>query len=150
MQCDVLNKGLSMLTKLSLSLSEAKQLAAAAQAAADALRTPVSISVVDASTYAQVLLRMDGAPLFSAEGSLDKARSAAEGGHPTTFFEKPLNEGRFSMIKLPHTPLEGGIPVLIDGQCVGAVGVGGGPPHLDAQIAQTAVDRFLEMRESQP
>jgi len=133
-----------MLTKLSLGLMDAKRLATAAEDAATELGIPFSIAVVDASTYVQVLLRMDGAPLFSAEGALDKARSAAEGGHPTTYFEKPLNEGRFSMVKLPHTPLEGGIPVFVNGQCVGAVGVAGGPPHLDAQVAQTAIDRFLE------
>lgn len=133
-----------MLNKLSLSLADAKQLAAAAERSAGSLRLAVSIVVVDASTYAQALLRMDGAPLFSAEGAFDKARSAAEGGHPTTFFEKPLNEGRFSMVKLPHTPIEGGLPVWVNGSCVGAVGVAGAPPHLDAQIAERAIAEFLE------
>ena len=133
-----------MLTKRSLSLSEAKFLADATCRYAEEAGMPISVSVVDASTYLQVLQRMDRAPLFGAELSTDKARSAAEGGHPTTFFEKPLNEGRFSMLKMPHHPLEGGLPVLIDGECVGAVGVSGAPPHLDAQFAQQAIDEFMK------
>jgi glc operon protein GlcG len=133
-----------MLNKLSLSLQEAKQLADSAQAIASKMKVPVSIAVVDSSTYLQTLLRMDGAPLMSAEGAFDKARSSAEGGHPTTFFEKPLNEGRYSMVRLPHVAIEGGVPVLLDGQCVGAVGVAGAPPHLDSKIAEEAIATFLE------
>ncbi|QSR19343.1 heme-binding protein [Novosphingobium sp. KA1] len=139
-----------MITKLSLSLDDAQFLAAAACKASESKggKFPISVTVVDASTYMQSVARMDGAPLFSAEGSFDKARSSAEGGHPTTFFEKPLNEGRFSMVKLPHTPIEGGLPILIEGQCVGAVGVAGAPPHLDAEFAQAAIDAFLEREKN--
>jgi glc operon protein GlcG len=132
-----------MLNKLSLSALEARFLADAACADPMAQKFPVSVAVVDATTYMQVIVRMDGAPLMSAQGAFDKAQSAAEGGHPTTFFEKPLNEGRFSMLKLPHTPIEGGLPVIVDGQCVGAVGVGGAPPHIDAQIAERAIEALL-------
>ena len=107
---------------------------------------PISVAVVDVTTYLQVLMRMDRAPLMSAQGAFDKARSAAEGGHPTTFFEKPLNEGRFSMVKMPHTPIEGGLPVFVDGVCVGAVGVAGAPPHLDSQFAERAIREFLQSR----
>ncbi|KTE19826.1 hypothetical protein ATE67_14475 [Sphingopyxis sp. H050] len=139
-----------MLTKRSLSLADAQFLAdEVCKASAVVGKFPVSVAVVDASTFLQSLARMDGAPLFSAEGAYDKARSAAEGGHPTTFFEEPLNAGRYSVLKLPHTPIEGGIPVIVDGQCVGAVGVGGAPPHLDAQFAQTAIDAFLAREAGQ-
>ncbi|HWK62098.1 MAG TPA: heme-binding protein [Eoetvoesiella sp.] len=132
-----------MHSKLSLSLEDARWLCAAAQAAAADLGLPVSIAVVDSTTYMQAMARMDGAPLMSAQGAFDKARSAAEGGHPTTFFEKPLNEGRFSMVTMPHTPVEGGVPVFVLEQCVGAVGVAGGPPHLDAKIAEMAIAAFV-------
>jgi glc operon protein GlcG len=139
-----------MLTKPSLDLADAKRLAEAVCAAAAKNGIPVSVAVVDVTTYLQVLMRMDGAPLMSAEGAIDKSRSAAEGGHPTTFFEKPLNEGRFSMVKLPHTPIEGGVPVFVDGACVGAVGVAGAPPHVDAELAEGAISVFLQSRaESQ-
>ena len=100
----------------------------------------MSIAIVDESTYPQHLLRMDGAPYTSAEGALQKARTAAEGGHPTTFFEEPLNAGRFSMLKMPHIyPVEGGIPILVDGHCVGAIGVAGVLPSLDAAIAEAGL-----------
>lgn len=138
-----------MLNRLSLCLDDAQRLAAAAKRIADSMKLPVSIAVVDATTYLQAALRLDGAPLMSTEGALDKARSAAEGGHPTTFFEKPLNEGRLSVLRLPVTCVEGGVPVVVDEQCVGAIGIAGGPPHLDGEIAQGAVAAFLnESKES--
>jgi uncharacterized protein GlcG (DUF336 family) len=83
---------------------------------------------------------MDGAPYTSAEGAAEKARTAAEGGHPTTFFEEPLNAGRISMLKMPHIyPVEGGIPVIVDGPCVGGIGVAGVLPELDAAIADAGL-----------
>lgn len=135
-----------MLTRQSLDLADARWLAEAVRTAAAEKAMPISVAVVDATTYLQVLLRMDGAPLMSAEGAFDKARSAAEGGQPTTFFEKPLIEGRFSMLKLPHTPIEGGVPVIVDGACVGAVGVAGAPPHVDSALAEGAIRAFLQSR----
>lgn len=135
-----------MLTKSSLDLAEAKALAEQVCKIAGAKGLAVSVAVVDVTTYLQALMRMDGAPLMSAQGAFDKARSAAEGGHPTVFFEKPLNEGRFSMLKLPHTPIEGGVPVFIDGTCAGAIGVAGAPPHLDSEFAEGAIRTFLQLR----
>ena len=83
---------------------------------------------------------MDGAPYLSAEGAAEKARTAAEGGHPTTYFEEPLNAGRISMLKMPHIyPVEGGIPILVEGQCAGAIGVAGVLPKLDAAIADAGL-----------
>lgn len=135
-----------MRTKLSITLTDAKAIAAAAAAYAESHEFRVSIAIVDESTYVQHLVRMDGAPYTSAEGAVEKARTAAEGGHPTTFFEEPLNAGRYSMLKMPHIyPVEGGIPVIVDGQCAGAIGVSGVLPHLDAAIADAglkALDHF--------
>jgi glc operon protein GlcG len=134
-----------MRTKLSLTLTDATAIAAAAEEYAESQELRVSIAVVDESTYVQHVVRMDGAPYTSAEGAIEKARTAAEGGHPTTFFEEPLNAGRYSVLKMPHIyPVEGGIPVIVDGQCVGAIGVAGVLPHLDAATADAglkALDR---------
>jgi glc operon protein GlcG len=124
-----------MRNKRSLTLSDAKAISAAAEEYAASQGRSVSIAVVDESTYVQHVMRMDGAPYKSAEGAIEKAQTAAEGGQPTTFFEEPLNAGRFSMLKLPIYPIEGGLPAMVDGQCVGAVGVSGVLPHLDAAIA---------------
>jgi glc operon protein GlcG len=128
-----------MRTKPTLDLSDARTIAAAAERYAEAHELRVSIAVADESTYIQHVVRMDGAPYLSAEGAIEKARTAAEGGHPTTFFEEPLNAGRFSMLRMPIYPLEGGIPVIVDGHCVGAIGVAGALPHLDAAIADAGV-----------
>ena len=128
-----------MRTKLSLTLTDAKAIAAAAETYAQSQQLAVSIAIVDESTYLQHLIRMDGAPYLSADGAVEKARTAAEGGHPTTFFEEPLNAGRVSMLKMPIYPLEGGIPVIVDGQCVGAIGVDGVLPELDAAIADAGL-----------
>ena len=134
-----------MRTKLSLTLTDATAIAAAAEEYAESRELRVSIAVVDESTYVQHVIRMDGAPYMSAEGAIEKARTAAEGGHPTTFFEEPLNAGRYSILKMPHIyPVEGGIPVIVDGHCVDAIGVAGVLPHLDAAIADAglkALDR---------
>jgi glc operon protein GlcG len=130
---------MSMRTKLSLTLGDAKAIAAAAEEYAESHGLSVSIAVVDESTYVQYVIRMDGAPYMSAEGATEKARTAAEGGHPTTFFEDALNAGRYSMLKMPVYPLEGGIPVMIDGRCAGAIGVAGVLPHLDAAIADAGL-----------
>ena len=125
---------------MSITLSDATAIAAAAEEYAESRELRVSIAVVDESTYVQHVIRMDGAPYTSAEGAIEKARTAAEGGHPTTFFEDPLNGGRFSMLKMPHIyPVEGGVPVVVDGQCVGAIGVAGVLPHLDAAIADAGI-----------
>ena len=128
-----------MRTKLTLTLADAKAIAAAAKACAESQQLAVSIAIVDESTYLQHLIRMDGAPYLSADGAVEKARTAAEGGHPTTFFEEPLNAGRISMLKMPSYPLEGGIPVFVDGQCVGGIGVAGVLPELDAVIADAGL-----------
>jgi glc operon protein GlcG len=98
-----------MRTKLSLTLTDAQAIAAA-QAYAESHQLKVAIAIVDESTYLQHLLRMDGAPYLSAEGAMEKARTAAEGGHPTMFFEEPLNADRVSMLKMPVYPLEAGYP----------------------------------------
>ncbi len=128
-----------MRTKLSLTLTDAKTIAAAAEAYAGSRQLKVSIAIVDESTYLQHLVRMDGAPYKSGEGAAEKARTAAESGQPTTFFEEPLNAGRISMLKMPIYPVEGGVPVIVDGQCAGAIGVAGGLPELDAAIAEAGL-----------
>ena len=90
-----------MRTKSSLDLSDAKAIVAAAERYAEWHELRVSIAVVDESTYVLHLVRMDGALYMSPEGAVEKARTAAEGGHPTTLFEESLNAGRYSMLKLP-------------------------------------------------
>ncbi len=128
-----------MRTKLSLSLKDAAAIVAAAQEYAHSQQLRVSIAVVDESTDLQHLIRMDGAPYMTPAAALEKARTAAASGHPTTYFEEPLNAGRYSLLKMPVCPVEGGIPVIVNGQCVGAIGVSGVAPHLDTAIADAGL-----------
>lgn len=133
-----------MRTKLSLTLADAKAIAVAAEEYAESHQLKVSIAIVDESAHLTHVVRMDGAAYLSAEGAIEKARTAADAGFPTTFFEEPLNAGRFSMLKMPLYPIEGGIPVIVDGQCAGAIGMSGVLPNLDAAIADAglkALDR---------
>jgi glc operon protein GlcG len=74
---------------------------------------------------------------LSAEGAIEKARTAADAGHPTTFFEEPLNAGRYSMLKMPLYPIEGGLPCS---STAGAIGVSGVLPHLDGEIASVGLE----------
>lgn len=134
-----------MRTKLTLDLADARAIARAAEAYAESHELRVSIAIVDESEHLMHVVRMDGAPYLSAEGAIEKARTAADAGFPTTFFEEPLNGGRFSMLKMPVYPIEGGIPVIVDGRCAGAIGVSGVLPHLDAAIAEAGLRALDEL-----
>jgi glc operon protein GlcG len=142
-----------MRTKLTLDLDDARAMATAAEAYADSHDLKVSIAIVDESEHLMHAVRMDGAPYLSAEGAIEKARTAADAGQPTTFFEEPLNAGRYSMLKMPLYPIEGGLPVLVNGRCAGAIGVSGVLPHLDAAIAEAglrALDELTSAAASSP
>lgn len=135
-----------MITKLSLSLSEARAMASAAEQFARERNLKVSIAVVDESTYLQHAVRMDGAGYMTMEGAIEKARTAAEGGQPTAFFANSLNRGEYAILKIPAiTPVQGGVPALVDGQCCGAIGVSGVAPHLDVAIAEAGLSGLSDI-----
>jgi glc operon protein GlcG len=138
-----------MLNKQSLSLSEARTIVAAAEAFAAEKGLKVAIAVVDQSTHLQHLSRMDGAGLITAEASIVRARSAAGTGFPTSFWDHELKENNLFVLSIPGvTGAPGGVPVLVDGQCVGGVGVAGGPAHLDAAIAEAGVSALAAEQTS--
>jgi glc operon protein GlcG len=86
-----------------------------------------SIAIVDEGGHLLHFLRLDGSFAASANVSIGKARTAATFRKPTKDFEDIINKGRFTMTALPQdfTPLQGGVPILHDGQVVGAIGVSG-------------------------
>jgi glc operon protein GlcG len=86
-----------------------------------------SIAIVDEGGHLLHFLRLDGSFAASANVSIGKARTAATFRKPTKDFEDIINKGRFTMTALPpdFTPLQGGVPILHDGQVVGAIGVSG-------------------------
>jgi len=104
-----------------------------------------AIAVVDAAGLLVGLERLDGTFSAAANISIGKARTAALFRKPTRDFENLVNKGRYTMTTLPDvtpfTPLQGGVPIVIDGDVVGAVGVSGASSaQQDDEIAQAAPD----------
>ena len=123
-----------------LTLTDAKQIAAAAEQEAVKNNWAVSIAICDAGGHALWMQRMDGAPPMSATVAPEKARTCVlSGGKASKVFEDMVNNGRFAALSMPITPLEGGEPIVIDGQVIGAVGVSGVKASEDAQIARAGI-----------
>jgi glc operon protein GlcG len=113
--------------KKTLTLDGAKKVIAAAAAEAKSKDAPGgAIAVVDEGGNLIVLERLDNTFAAGANISIGKARTAALFKRPAKFFEDVINKGRTAMATLnDFTPLQGGIPIIIDGQIIGAVGVSG-------------------------
>ena len=126
-----------------LMLDEVKLAAAAAEAEAIAEGWAVSIALCDAGGHALWLQRMDGAPLMSAAVAPEKARTCVLSGKPSKAFEDMVNNGRFAALAMPVVPLEGGEPIVIGDNVIGAVGVSGVKAGEDAQVARAAVAALL-------
>ncbi len=130
-----------MQTKPFLTLDDARRIAAAAEAEARAHQWAVTIAVVDDGGHLLWLQRLDGAAPISAQIGPAKARTAALGRRESKVYEDVINGGRTAFLSAPvlEGMLEGGVPVLIDGHCVGAVGVSGVKSSEDAQIARAGI-----------
>ncbi len=124
-----------------LTLDDVKKIAAAAEAEAIANNWAVVISVVDDGGHLLLLHRLDGAPLMSAGIAPAKAKTAALGKRDTKIFEDIINNGRIAFMTVPNLDgmLEGGVAIMVDGQCVGAVGVSGVKSTEDVQIAKAGI-----------
>lgn len=114
-------------TKKSLTLDGARQVIAAAVAEAKRLGAPGgAVAVVDDGGNLMAVERLDGTFAAGAAISIGKARTSALFKRPTSFFEDIIKNGRTPMVALnDFTPLQGGVPLAVDGQVVGAVGVSG-------------------------
>ena len=130
-----------MKTKPCLALDDVKRIAAAAEAEALANRWAVSIAIVDDGGHLLWLQRLDGAAPISAQIAPGKARSAALGRRESRVYEEMINQGRVSFLSAPGLEglLEGGVPIMAEGQCIGAVGVSGVKSTEDAQIARAGI-----------
>lgn len=126
-----------MLHKTVLEHADVARILAAARQEALARQWPVSIAVVDDGGHPLALERLDGSSPISAYIALEKARSAALGRRETRDYEQMVNAGRTAFVSAPLlTSLEGGVPVIVDGQVVAAVGVSGVKAEQDAQVAK--------------
>jgi len=130
-----------MKTKSILEFSDVKAMAAAAEAEALKHNWAVSIAIVDDGGHLLWFQRLDGAAPISAHIAPGKARTSALGRRESKIYEDMINGGRASFLSAPNLEgmLEGGVPIMKDGQCLGAVGVSGVKSTEDAQIAKAAV-----------
>ncbi|CAM3918342.1 MULTISPECIES: heme-binding protein [Pseudomonadaceae] len=126
--------------KAVLSQNEVSQILQAARSEAQQQGWAVAIAVVDDGGHPLALERLDGCAPIGAYIATEKARSAAIGRRETKGYEEMVNGGRSAFLSAPLiTSLEGGVPVLVDGQVVGAVGVSGVKAEQDAQVAKAGI-----------
>jgi glc operon protein GlcG len=130
-----------MQKKSYLELADVQKIAAAAQGEALKHAWPVTIAIVDDGGHLLWLQRLDGAAPVSAHIAPAKARTAALGRRESKIYEDIINAGRYSFLSAPELEglLEGGVPVIVDGQVIGAVGVSGVKSNEDAQIAKAGI-----------
>lgn len=131
----------TMKNKTTLEFSDIKAIAAAAEAEALRNQWAVSIAIVDDGGHLLHFQRLDGAAPISAHIAPGKARTAAMGRRESKVYEDMINGGRASFLSAPNLDgmLEGGVPILKDGQCLGAVGVSGVKSSEDAQVAKAGI-----------
>jgi len=127
-------------SKQVVTLAGARAVAAAAEAEARKQNAAVVIAVVDDGGALVLLERLDGTQIASSEVAVGKARTAAIFRRPSAVFEEQIRSGRAAALALPGaTPLQGGLPLIVDGQVVGAIGVSGETPKQDEDIARAGV-----------
>lgn len=131
----------TMKNKTTLEFADVKAIAAAAEAEALRNQWAVSIAIVDDGGHLLHFQRLDGAAPISAHIAPGKARTAAMGRRESKVYEDMINGGRASFLSAPNLDgmLEGGVPILKDGQCLGAVGVSGVKSSEDAQVAKAGI-----------
>lgn len=129
-----------------ISLNDAKKVMAAAEKEAVKEDWPVSIAIVDSTGYLVMFQRLENSHLGSVEIALEKAKGVALFRRPTKVFQDMVEGGRtgegragLRMLRFPAIPLEGGVPIIVEGKLIGAVGVSGVQSHQDAQVAEAGI-----------
>jgi glc operon protein GlcG len=129
-----------MRTRAVLTDEDVIRVADAAVAHARANEWNVTIAIVDDGGHLLYLRRLDGAPPISAEMAPGKARTAALGRRESKVYEEAIRQGRTAFLSAPLTAmLEGGVPIVVKGDVIGAVGVSGVKSEQDAMIAQAGI-----------
>ena len=130
-----------MKTRSMLTLEDCKNISAAAEAEAKKNNWNVCIAIHDDGGHLLHLIRMDGATPANSRIAIEKARTAAETRRSTAMWEERVKAGRLVMLKMPGvTPVQGGLPIVVDGECIGGVGVSGADWATDERIAREAVE----------
>ncbi len=131
-------------SKIILTHDDVKKIAAGAESEARQNDWPVVIAIVDDGGHLLYLQRLDQAQFGSIEVAIAKARAAIAFRRSTKVWEENVAEGRMRYLGLPGTlPIEGGLPITVKGEFVGAIGVSGVRSHQDAKIAQAGIDSLV-------
>lgn len=131
-------------TKKLLTLEAAKQIAAAAHAEAAKNNWKMVIAIVDDGAHLIYLERMDTTQLGSVVVAQEKAKTAVRFKRPSKALEEAVAAGRNVVMTLPGaTPIEGGLPILVDGELIGAIGVSGGTSPQDGVVASAGLADFV-------
>ena len=134
-----------MKTRPELTLEDCRKIHAAAEAEARRNNWIVAVAILDDGGHLLHFARMDGATPANAGIALEKGRTAAISRRSTGKWQEFVKGGRTEMIKMPGIlPVQGGVPIVADGTCIGAVGVSGVQSHQDEQIAQAGIDALLK------
>lgn len=129
-----------MKTKHMLLADDVQAILKAATEHASANGWKVVVAIVDEGGHQLGLLRLDGAAPISSEIATNKARTAAIGRRESRIYEEMINGGRVSFLSVPmHAMLEGGVPIVVEGEVIGAVGVSGVKSDQDAEIARAGI-----------
>ncbi|HUG79402.1 MAG TPA: heme-binding protein [Burkholderiales bacterium] len=129
-----------MKTRSMLTLEDCRRISAAAEAEAKKNGWNVCIAILDDGGHLLHLVRMDGATPANARIALEKGRTAAETRRSTANWQERVR-ARPEMLRMPQvTPVQGGLPIVVEGACVGGVGVSGVQSHEDEQIAKAGID----------
>ena len=129
-----------MINRKQLEASDCTRIGAAAIAQAQANQWAVTIAICDDGGHLLWMVRLDGAAPVSASIAPAKARTSATGRRETKVYEDIINNGRNAFLSAPlDGMLEGGVPIMVDGVCVGAIGVSGVKSTEDAQIAKAGI-----------
>ena len=135
----------NMATKKMLTLDLAKQLAAAAEAEARKNNWNVVIALVDDGGHLVYLQRLDDTQYASIDVATRKAQTAIAFKRPSKIFEDATAAGKVAVLSLPIISLEGGVPLVVEGKMIGAVGVSGVTSQQDGVVAKAAVDELAKI-----
>ena len=129
-----------------ITLAMAKKIMAAAEAEATRNGWEVVIAIVDSGANLVMLHRLDNAQLGSLVLAPGKAKTAADFRRPTKVFETAIAEGgvKLKLLKLNGVPMEGGLPIILDGKIIGAVGVSGVTSAQDAIVAAAGIEALVK------
>ena len=134
-----------MKTRPVLTLDDCLKIHAAAEAEARKNNWIVAVAILDDGGHLLHFARMDGASPANAAIAIDKARTAAISRRSSARWEQLIKDGRTGMLNMPGIlPVMGGLPIMVDGVCVGAVGASGVQSAQDEQLVQAGIDALLK------